>query len=549
MAANERSSSDQGCGTMKIAQINWLRKLVIDGVPDAGARFYQMMKSIERQTSNTEQQGNVNPQGQPNLPPPIQDVQATGQNGVLHVSITHNGVGLQRGAINYIEHADNPNFINPQIRCVGDSRSYTEFVGNDTRYVRAYNAVPGSGAGQIVVHGGATPIPVNGGGSIGPPAYLPSQGSGTGAPGQGGVGPGPVPQRTETSGFDWSLQQAHGGLGSPSLVGQGDVTGGGVAGGGGGGGSASISEPVIAPCEWLSSVSGTNTIVAVTATPYQALAAGFLVRFIPANTNSGAVTLNVNSIGAKAVTKNGTTALAGGELLAGKEYVALYDGTRFQVIGSIAPANSNVLASDANGVPVLAALPDTNIWIGNVSNAPASHAVSGDATLADTGVLTVTGANGAAIPTGQSVVGTNVNGQFVAGTAGTTFTSSSFTPVLNFGGAATGITYTTQSGYYTSGGGLVICWIYLVLTSKGSATGAATITGLPFAVGAPTLAAGGYVNYALNLTGLTSIPTVLTAGGGSVASLYQWGAAGVTALADTAFTNTTNIAITVEYHT
>lgn len=65
------------------------------------------------------------------------------------------------------------------------------------------------------------------------------------------------------------------------------------------------------------------------------------------------------------------------------------------------------------------------------------------------------------------------------GQALSTYNTNTFTPILNFGGAATGITYTTQLGTYTTIGNLTFFNINIVLTSKGSATGTATITGLP----------------------------------------------------------------------
>lgn len=196
-------------------------------------------------------------------------------------------------------------------------------------------------------------------------------------------------------------------------------------GGGGGGGGSSISEATIAPCEWLSSVTGTNTITAVTATPYSALVAGFQVRIVPANTNSGAVTLNVNSIGAKAVTRNGTTALAGGELRAGRFYLLEYDGTRWQIIGPSFPISALVLASDANGNPAAATLADGKIWIGQGTGLPAAETVSGDATLADTGVLTLATVNTSlANPYGD---GTHV-GQFVVNGKGQ-ITSAANVPI------------------------------------------------------------------------------------------------------------------------
>lgn len=60
------------------------------------------------------------------------------------------------------------------------------------------------------------------------------------------------------------------------------------------------------------------------------------------------------------------------------------------------------------------------------------------------------------------------------------FAQGSWTPTLKFGGATTGITYSAQVGSYTRIGGIVLISATIVLSSKGSATGAATITGLPY---------------------------------------------------------------------
>lgn len=52
--------------------------------------------------------------------------------------------------------------------------------------------------------------------------------------------------------------------------------------------------------------------------------------------NSSTVTINVDGLGAKAITKNGTTALASGDIVSGNIYRISYDGTRFQLVGSVA---------------------------------------------------------------------------------------------------------------------------------------------------------------------------------------------------------------------
>ncbi len=59
------------------------------------------------------------------------------------------------------------------------------------------------------------------------------------------------------------------------------------------------------------------------------------------------------------------------------------------------------------------------------------------------------------------------------------FATGSWTPVLDFGGATTGITYSGASGTYVIVGKLVFVQGVLILTSKGSATGNASISGLP----------------------------------------------------------------------
>lgn len=79
----------------------------------------------------------------------------------------------------------------------------------------------------------------------------------------------------------------------------------------------------------LTSVSGTNTITASVPVSLSAYATGQKFSFSPANTNTGAVTINIASLGAKAITKHGTTALVEGDLLAGAMYTIAYDGTRF----------------------------------------------------------------------------------------------------------------------------------------------------------------------------------------------------------------------------
>lgn len=58
-----------------------------------------------------------------------------------------------------------------------------------------------------------------------------------------------------------------------------------------------------------------------------------------------------------------------------------------------------------------------------------------------------------------------------------------WTPTLTFGGGSTGITYSVQLGKYTKIGRFVACSGTIVLSNKGSSTGNAVITNLPFTIG------------------------------------------------------------------
>jgi hypothetical protein len=379
---------------MQIPNIDWIRNAKQDD-PQLPWKIAESLDAISKGSTTTEQQGNLNAQGQPEPPPNIQSVTATGANGYLHVAIQDNSENLSRGAEYFAEHSAFPDFRDAQIRPMGTSRQIDLPIGNATRYVRAYSAYPSSGPSAKVYHGGAlNPTPVSGGSGDGPPAWLPSQGSGTGAPGQSGVGPGPLPKRTSASGVSWMGRS--GGPSGLNSAGSQPNAGGGVFGpaagnNAAGAGTAGVAESVIAAAEWLKSVAGTNTITAKTATPYQSLGAGFAVRIVPANTNSGATTLNVNGTGAKAITKNGTTALSGGELVAGQEYLLVYDGTRWQINGLMASMVSGDATVAATGALTLATVnPDTGTF------GDASHTVT--LTVNAKGLITAITSNGISFP-------------------------------------------------------------------------------------------------------------------------------------------------------
>lgn len=81
--------------------------------------------------------------------------------------------------------------------------------------------------------------------------------------------------------------------------------------------------------QWAGTSSGTDTITASVTPAITAYAAGQCFRFIAGGTNTGAATLNLNSVGAADIKKgpDGTTALAAGDITAGGIYTVVYNGT------------------------------------------------------------------------------------------------------------------------------------------------------------------------------------------------------------------------------
>lgn len=103
---------------------------------------------------------------------------------------------------------------------------------------------------------------------------------------------------------------------------------------------------------------GSANTYAISLSPTPSLVAGSRVIFKAANANSGASTLNVNSGGAVAIKKNGSSALAAGDIVANQIVSLIYDGTNWQMVaGAVGPAG--VAGSGAMSIGLLASLPVT----------------------------------------------------------------------------------------------------------------------------------------------------------------------------------------------
>ena len=151
------------------------------------------------------------------------------------------------------------------------------------------------------------------------------------------------------------------------------------------------------------------------------------------------------------------------------------------------------------------------------------------------------------IKTGNLVIGTSGKGiDFSANSHAAGMTSElltwyeegTWTPTIAFSGASTGITYSTQTGFYTRIGRVVYVEAIITLSNKGSSTGDATVRGLPFTIG------GTYSPGSFRPNGITYVGQTLSYFEPTVAYvvLSQITEAGVvSALTNTNFANTSQV--------
>ena len=220
--------------------------------------------------------------------------------------------------------------------------------------------------------------------------------------------------------------------------------------------SANLSQVQSTVTKLLNSVSGADTITATASPTLAAYAAGQMFYFVAAGDNTTSVTLNIDALGAKAVTRDGSTALVAADIKSGEVIVVVYDGTRFQVVSQL---NS---AGDARFANVSIA---SSLYVGGVStfvgNAGFSANVSIASALSVGGVAAITGATtigGNLTLSGGTANGVlYLNGSKVA-TSGSalTFDGTNFATTQN---VSTDGTY-TGTGALTSNGSNYLQWRY-----------------------------------------------------------------------------------------
>jgi hypothetical protein len=142
--------------------------------------------------------------------------------------------------------------------------------------------------------------------------------------------------------------------------------------------------------------------------------------------------------------------------------------------------------------------------------------------------------------------GIQFNGDTAAANALDDYEEGTWTMGIQFGGASVGITYGNNTGKYTKIGRQVTVTGYMNLTSKGSSTGNAEITGLPFAQ------TGSIQNYSVASVYMVSVTfanqfTIIGLAGTNLA-LYEITEAGTASLInDTDFANNSEVLISYTY--
>jgi hypothetical protein len=148
-----------------------------------------------------------------------------------------------------------------------------------------------------------------------------------------------------------------------------------------------------------------------------------------------------------------------------------------------------------------------------------------------------------------STGGLTFNGDTAAANALDDYEEGTWTMGIAFGGASVGVTFAANTGQYTKVGRKVTVTGQMVFTNKGSSTGGASITGLPFTSGS---AGGFYGSAALRFENLTYTGRIQSYSNVNDTSIFleelsEAGAASTITNSD--FANNTSILLSLTYFT
>jgi len=128
------------------------------------------------------------------------------------------------------------------------------------------------------------------------------------------------------------------------------------------------------------------------------------------------------------------------------------------------------------------------------------------------------------------------------------YEEGTFTPSLSFGDGVVGLTYNYRVGIYVKVGNVVSVFIRIALTDKGSSTGHAGVSGLPFTASGTTDAYQvAYVGLIADMSGLTSNPFGQISPNTSNFYFYQTTSSNYATLTQTNFLSSSTLNIQFTY--
>lgn len=298
---------------------------------------------------------------------------------------------------------------------------------------------------------------------------------------------------------------------------------------------------------YIGTVGGTADVITLTPTPaVTAYTAGQTFRFIASGANTTNVTVNISGLGAKALTKNGTTALAANDITSGAMVTMTYDGTEFVLAsvlreflpivgGTVTGAvslNSTVSIGGAVQMSSTVTISGAASFVTTVTIAGAvtlkstcsiGGAVNFGATIAPASLVDLSGASAGQIKfpaTQNASSNTNTFDDYEEGLSGT--------PTLTFATPGNlSVAYTAQESSYVKIGSMVFYnfWIQTSSFTHTTASGALQITGLPFATynGINVYYTGSLTWSGITKTNYTQVTPQIVYGGASTITFYASG--------------------------
>jgi hypothetical protein len=238
---------------------------------------------------------------------------------------------------------------------------------------------------------------------------------------------------------------------------------------------------------YIATVGGTaNAITLSNAIPMTAYVAGQSFTFVATAANTGAVTVNIDGLGARNLRKRNNAALISDDILIGQPCTIFYDGTQFYLTS----ANRSMVAADlatnsvtttkiADDNVTTAKIPNDAVTYAKIQNVSASDRLLGRSTAGagDIEEITCTAAGRAILDDADAAAQRTTLG--LTGAASATYVASTtFTPTAA-GSSTAGVgTYTTQTGRYQRIGNKIDFQVELTWTAH-TGTGFLFVSGLP----------------------------------------------------------------------